>query len=81
MKKLEKDDAEYWKVLKQIEPFFQMMESFDEVLSNEGIQAVMQTTMKEELNHPASDLDENLLRELYINESLPLELEGLFRDE
>lgn len=81
VKKLEKDDAEYWKLWKQVEPSYHMMESLDEVISNEGIQVVMQTTLKDELANSSSDLDDSLLRDLYHSETIPLDLESMFRDE
>lgn len=81
VKKLEKDDAEYWKLWKQVEPSFQNMESLDEIVSNEGIQMVVQTTLKDELSGPSSDLDDDLLRDLFNSESLPLDVENMFRGE
>ena len=78
VKILEKDDADYWKMLKSIEPTMHMMASLDEVLCDEGIKYVIKSELKDELKQSFDEMNTELKTALYDSGNLPLETEALF---
>ena len=77
---LEKDDAEYWKMLKGVEPTTELIQSLDEVLCNQGIKCLMKTLLKDELKRSVSDLDEDLKRTMFKSAKFPAEIAVMFAE-
>ena len=78
VKILEKDDADYWKMLKSIDPTYHMMTSLDEILADEGISRIIKSELKDEMAHPSEEMDDELKLALYKSGDLPLDTEALF---
>ena len=81
VKRLEKNDADYWKMLESVDPVAHKLESLDEVLCNEGIRSIVRSTLKEQLKHPTDDLDEYIKLSLFRSGEMPTEIESMFVDK
>ena len=80
VKKLEKDDADYWKLWKSVDPSIKMMDALDEVMCNDGIKLIVQTIFKKETKRSSQDLSDEAMADLFFNEDLPLDIAALFAD-
>lgn len=78
VKILEKDDAEYWKMLKSVDASVEKMVSLDQVLCDEGIKMLMPGILKEEFSKPSDDMNEELKSDFYKSGCFPLEIESMF---
>ena len=78
VKKLEKDDADYWKMLKAITPTIKKLTSLDEILSDEAIKHVVRKMLKEELEQSSEDLSDDIKFEFYHEGNFPLDIDTMF---
>ena len=76
---LEKDDADYWKMLQAVEPQPQKMRSLDEVLCDEGIKCLSRRLLKPELSGSFDSLDSSIKHSFYLSGTFPSDLESMFR--
>ena len=75
---LEKDDADYWKMLKAVDPTTHKLKSLDEVLCDEGIKCLARSLLSAELTEPFDDLDNDLKHAMYKSGEFPVDLECMF---
>ena len=78
VKKLENDDADYWKMLKAVTPTIKELTSLDEILSDEAIRYVMRKLLEDELEHPSEDMADDLKFDYYHEGNFPLDVETMF---
>lgn len=79
--KLEKKDADYWQMIKTVDPLIAEMESLDEVLADEAIKIIIQKLLNAEFNKPVDDLDPDLATKFYSSAYFPDTISELFQDE
>ena len=75
---LETDEADYWKMLKGIDPTTKEIQSLDEVLCNQGIKCLMRSFLTQELKHSSDNLDRNLKRAMFKSGEFPADIENMF---
>ena len=74
---LAKDDADYWKMLRSVEPMANKIASLDEVL----IKCLVRRLLKCELKSSSEDLDDRLKRALYLSGEFPSDIQSMFEEE
>lgn len=77
--KLEKKDADYWKMLKSVEPDIRELQSLDEHLCDEGIKDIMLKMFYKEFNKTYFKLGEDLIERFYGEGEFPEEIADLFQ--
>ena len=77
---LEKNDADYWKMLKAVDPNPHKLKSLDEVLCDEGIKCLARSLLSTELKKPFDDLEDSIKRAMYKSGDFPLDLECMFAE-
>ena len=81
VKILEKDDAEYWKMLKSVDASIDKIKSLDQVLCDEGIKVVMRNILDEEFTQASEEMNDELKGDFYKSGSFPLDIESMFTGE
>lgn len=81
VKSLEKDDADYWKMLKAVDPMANKLDSLDEILCDEGIKCLMRSLLNAELKEPFDDLENDIKLAMYKSGDFPTEIECMFTED
>ena len=77
---LEKNDADYWKMLKAVDPIIHELQSLDEVLCDGGIKCIMRSLLSTELDDPVDDLDNDIRTAMYKSGCFPDEIDNMFAE-
>ena len=77
---LEKEDADYWKMIKAVDPVLHKLQSLDEILCDEGIQCLVRAVFSTELDQQFDDLDNDIKLAVYNSGDFPADLECMFTE-